>query len=907
MDKKQLNAPATGRNSPMTGRVSPMTGRASPMSFRHPLASSSNEFRRRRRDSGSDDEFTRKLREFTRRNRRAKQSLEQKQKDRWLSGLSSRRRSRSLSRYIYRPYDFSPNRTRRVTPYYSRYIGGHRSKRSDLLSLSFSSPYSSAAALSPSRGRTAVPDRFRYSSRSPTPSRLFRSSGGGSRPSTPTGQSSLRPHTPTSYGRAGRVSSGDYKPRYRHRSVSASRLPMGRSASYTRSRSVTPSGYRQGRSAERSPMIVPSGYRTRSPSPAAWTDSQSRGRSDMRPQTEYRRRSVSRDYSTSPSRSGYSSQTPSLQGLRDPRKSSDFLTQRKSARQQPRYEEFEGDSVSSSSTITAASSYKSKRGGQIQEQPRFQYKSESARGVDSSFVTETSQHVEASGAKVESTSFGELSVSTEQKAQYQSDNNQIIKQQLKASNSVHLAGVTTKSSKKVVSKKSSSTTASSEKVSKKKTSEKQASKKDIPVAAKKLLKNFYRTVSSEKLLKDAKAGKLADVDPEELKSKVLSLTADDDTESITSVESSASKQQRKAVKIDHTKRATKKSSSKTVKSSVRKEKVAGESKISTGSERPDTLALKNKARLVDDATRQAHDESPLVDSRERTRANTSSAQSQSDATSKLQRRYSRSNTKSRSPTEEEYFTARSGSEVGDNTSEIDSEEDMSSLHERKKLLASTFGESKFTSKSSTSSTKVSQQSSVKTSKTSSKFSVEESATSVKSTKSIEIKSSKTSSSSKFESSTQSVKLQKSGGAFSIKQDESSSESSKTGKLKIKKSKPKSKMPPPQLTGAEAIQQAKEALLKRKQKKKAAKKEKAEQTIEHAKLKHVHQKRGSDASSVDLNVNLKPIPSKQKVETTEITSEAAEQTASAVKVEHAHTETKISATESAKVSAVPKIS
>merc|ERR1712096_435334 len=98
-------------------------------------------------------------------------------------------------------------------------------------------------------------------------------------------------------------------------------------------------------------------------------------------------------------------------------------------------------------------------------------------------------------------------------------------------------------------------------------------------------------------------------------------------------------------------------------SSVRKEKVAGESKISTGSERPDTLALKNKARLVDDATRQAHDESPLVDSRERTRANTSSAQSQSDATSKLQRRYSRSNTKSRSPTEE----------------------DMSSLHERKKL------------------------------------------------------------------------------------------------------------------------------------------------------------------------------------------------------------------------------
>merc|ERR1712183_47537 len=227
-----------------------------------------------------------------------------------------------------------------------------------------------------------------------------------------------------------------------------------------------------------------------------------------------------------------------------------------------------------------------------------------------------------------------------------------------------------------------------------------------------------------------------------------------------------------------------------------------------------------------------------------------------DATSKLQRRYSRSNTKSRSPTEEEYFTARSGSEVGDNTSEIDSEEDMSSLHERKKLLASTFGESKFTSKSSTSSTKVSQQSSVKTSKTSSKFSVEESATSVKSTKSIEIKSSKTSS-SKFESST--VKLQKSGGAFSIKQDESSSESSKTGKLKIKKSKPKSKMPPPQLTGAEAIQQAKEALLKRKQKKKAARKEKAEQTIEHAKLKHVHQKRGSDASSVDLNVNLKPIP------------------------------------------------
>merc|ERR1712096_469829 len=165
-----------------------------------------------------------------------------------------------------------------------------------------------------------------------------------------------------------------------------------------------------------------------------------------------------------------------------------------------------------------------------------------------------------------------------------------------------------------------------------------------------------------------------------------------------------------------------------------------------------------------------------------------------DATSKLQRRYSRSNTKSRSPTEEEYFTARSGSEVGDNTSEIDSEEDMSSLHERKKLLASTFGESKFTSKSSSSSTKVSQQSSVKTSKTSSKFSVEESATS--------------------------VKLQKSGGAFSIKQDESSSESSKTGKLKIKKSKPKSKMPPPQLTGAEAIQQAKEALLKRKQKKKA---------------------------------------------------------------------------------------
>merc|ERR1712183_143237 len=123
-----------------------------------------------------------------------------------------------------------------------------------------------------------------------------------------------------------------------------------------------------------------------------------------------------------------------------------------------------------------------------------------------------------------------------------------------------------------------------------------------------------------------------------------------------------------------------------------------------------------------------------------------------DATSKLQRRYSRSNTKSRSPTEEEYFTARSGSEVGDNTSEIDSEEDMSSLHERKKLLASTFGESKFTSKSLSSSTKVSQQSSVKTSKTSSKFSVEESATSVKSTKSIEIKSSKTSSSSsKFES------------------------------------------------------------------------------------------------------------------------------------------------------------
>merc|ERR1712096_465418 len=170
---------------------------------------------------------------------------------------------------------------RRVTPYYSRYIGGHRSKRNDLLSLSFSSPYSSAATLSPSRGRTAVPDRFRYSSRSPTPSRLFRSSGGGSRPSTPTGQSSLRPHTPTSYGRAGRVSSGDYKPRYRHRSVSASRYPMGRSASYTRSRSVTPSGYRQGRSAERSPMIVPSGYSTRSPSPAAWTDSQSRGRSDM--------------------------------------------------------------------------------------------------------------------------------------------------------------------------------------------------------------------------------------------------------------------------------------------------------------------------------------------------------------------------------------------------------------------------------------------------------------------------------------------------------------------------------------------------------------------------------------------------------------------------------------------------
>merc|ERR1712002_1277180 len=153
----------------------------------------------------------------------------------------------------------------------------------------------------------------------------------------------------------------------------------------------------------------------------------------------------------------------------------------------------------------------------------------------------------------------------------------------------------------------------------------------------------------------------------------------------------------------------------------------------------------------------------------------------------LQRRR-RSETKSRSPAEEEYFTARSGSEVGDNASDIDSEEDMSSLHERKKLLASTFGESKFTKSSSASSTTV-QQSSVKTSKTSSKFSVEES-TSVKSTKSIEIKSSKTSSSSsKFESSTQSVKLQKSGGKLSVKQDEKTSESSsKTGKFKVKKAK-----------------------------------------------------------------------------------------------------------------------
>merc|ERR1712002_1120797 len=116
----------------------------------------------------------------------------------------------------------------------------------------------------------------------------------------------------------------------------------------------------------------------------------------------------------------------------------------------------------------------------------------------------------------------------------------------------------------------------------------------------------------------------------------------------------------------------------------------------------------------------------------------------------LQRRR-RSETKSRSPAEEEYFTARSGSEVGDNTSDFDTEEDMSSLHERKKLLASTFGESKFTkSEASSSSTKVSQ-SITKTSKSSSKFSVqEESSTSVKSTKSVEIKSSKTS--SKFESS-----------------------------------------------------------------------------------------------------------------------------------------------------------
>ena len=895
MDKSQHKAPAKGRVSPM------QMGRASPLSFssRH-RTRTPTEFRSRGLAAqSSDDEFTRKLRDFTRRNRRAKQSLEQKQRDRLAS--YGRRRSRSLSRYIYRPYDFSPNRTRRVTPYYSRYFGRSRGRRSDLLDLGrYSSPYrSSAATFSPSRGRTGrtlVPDSFRYSSRSPTPSRLFRSTNrdfSGSRPSTPTGQS-LRPHTPTSYGRY-------QQPRYRPRSVSATRLTYGRSASYTRSRSVTPSGgYRQGRSQERSPMIVPSGYRTRSPSPAAWTGSQSRGRSDAR-QPEYRGRSASREYSTSPS---YSSQAPSLQGLRDPRSSRQSGVQRRSEQQQ-RYEEFEGDSVSSSSTITA--SYKSKRGGQIQEQPRFQYKQESMRGVDSGSVQESrSQHVEVSGGsfEVEKTSFGELSLSAVQKAQIKSEtrsseSSQMIKQQLKASNSVHLAGTASKSSKKVVSKQSSSSVASSAEVTK--TSEQQ---KAIPTSAKKLLKNFYRTVSSEKLLKDAKAGKLDDVDPEEIRSRVMSITKDDDEESVASVESRASRSRKtaKAAKQASSKKSVKtvkKSASKSVKSSVSSAKaVSGESEIST-SERPDTLALKNKAASVDDATRQAHHESPLVDSRERTRTNTSSQARSDIKRSELQRR-SRSNTKSRSPAEEEYFTARSGSEVGDNTSEFDTEEDMSSLHERKKLLASTFGESKFTkSEASSSSTRVSQ-SVTKTSKSSSKFSSqEESSTSVRSTKSVEIKSSKTSS-SKFESS--SVKLQKSAaGKFSIKQDETSAETSKTGKLKIKK-KPRPKMPAPEVTGAAALQQAKEALLKRKQKKKTAKKEKAETVIEHAKLKHVHQKRGSDASSVDINVNLKPIPQKQITET----KSEAKETASAVKVEQVRAETKISATESAQVSAVPKI-
>ena len=132
-------------------------------------------------------------------------------------------------------------------------------------------------------------------------------------------------------------------------------------------------------------------------------------------------------------------------------------------------------------------------------------------------------------------------------------------------------------------------------------------------------------------------------------------------------------------------------------------------------------------------------------------------------------------------------------------------------------------------------------------------------------------------------------MQKSSGKFSVKQDESSTEASKTtGKFKVKK-KPRAAMPPPEVTGADALKQAKEALLKRKQKKKTAKKEKAETVIEHAKLKHVHQKSGSDASSVDINVDLKPIPEKQTV-----------------KVEQVKAETKISATESAQVSAVPKI-
>merc|ERR1712070_773044 len=56
------------------------------------------------------------------------------------------------------------------------------------------------------------------------------------------------------------------------------------------------------------------------------------------------------------------------------------------------------------------------------------------------------------------------------------------------------------------------------------------------------------------------------------------------------------------------------------------------------------------------------------------------------------------------------------------------------------------------------------------------------------------------------------------------------------------------------------------------------------------------------SSVDINVNLKPIPQKQITET----KSEAKETASAVKVEQVRAETKISATESAQVSAVPKI-